>query len=449
MGSVMTLMDSNLQKINHSDSETSFRCSSRNSLRFSSARLADIQKQSSSESLRKGSTKSLVQQCVFKVGSGDKKNTATTHSKTSDLSATTIGKVAMETERAFSSPTHLNVLPSHSRPIQQTSLTASRTMSNLSAALDSSPESPSMQSPGSPVTFESPSKQEIGSKSISTRSSPIYPNLRNMDDHKETFGPLEIQPDVITEKVQKLCRVPEAVAGGFKWKGKPEIKVSGEKMDLEIEKGGKVLFILGEDERLEGLKPKIAPGLGSASHYDLVHIAANTMADSRESREHRRTSTPVVTRVDTRPSSGDVRRLRNARMQGRSVSAVDEKRAAKPVVYPPLHELKKAFATNEAAASSSDKATSSIHRRNMSDPTNGAFLLEMPPYQPLAGVLEEKSEAKVRLGDSLPHSESPKLGSSSLPQEGDGKGARLKKETKSIEDWEHIDEHSKLLDIPR
>lgn len=363
-------------------------------------------------------------------------------------------------------------------------LSTCKTSVNLAALGTSSGNdySPSKASSSSLTSFLSRSGREPSADRL-------YPSLQELDDHRETFGPESIQPDVIAEKVKKLfhgsstistavesykdrpvthtiscCSLPrecdwrDIPADELQSKGnittlprmkrsptrsvsnnvqkekavdcsenrtksfscyvskreaqertlRNEITVPARDIQPEVEEGGKVLFLLGENERLEGLKSKSKLGENSISEpqsaWTNMKESTNAAAigfegfiqganGSTGNIEMTKSEVQVVGRL---PSPVDSRKVVKIRHVGRE-SARD---LPSLEVSSPHHSLFSKdlqvcdnSVSRKCTTPKSERAPTARHHRRHSDPTNGAFISKAPLYpniELLKDVVEEQ-----------------------------------------------------------
>lgn len=359
-------------------------------------------------------------------------------------------------------------------------LSTCKTSTNL-AAIGTSSGSDYSPSAQSLTSYISRSAREPSSERL-------YPSLHELDDHRETFGPEGIQPDVIAEKVKKLfhmssdinsaqescqdrpvthtiscCSLPQecsqgdipidklksmvntatlprtkrspcrsvgsstqnsiamdsseirtgVISNSMKPKEpsvnseaperkKNEITVPARDIQPEMEEGGKVLFLLGENEKIEGLKSKYK----SSENNEILNTA---WTDTQEKNSlttigfegfiqcaKSSTSYNVMTKSDTQvmqclPSPVDFRKLVRTRHVGRE-SARDLTNLEREVLSPGniFHKDLQVGHTSELERSSRMQTTKQHHRCH-SDPTNGAFVSKQPLY-PNIELLKDVAE---------------------------------------------------------
>ncbi|XP_064119888.1 uncharacterized protein LOC135224626 [Macrobrachium nipponense] len=374
------------------------------------------------------------------------------------------------------------------------SLSTCKTSTNLALLVDDCEASPNESYP-----------VYCGNHQLKTFHEPfserLYPSLHDLDDHKETFGAVSLEPDVISEKVQKLfrpskCNVSQeckafdeqitqlpsiAVSlvpdeNGFKDTVLPmkdstinpahsnradasntgflngdicascsfrATSVSDNSQNLngivhvnpsssdticekksssriipaknikpEIEEGGKVLFLLGDNERIEGLKKhskgsllqpdSIEPSWISLGQHNTPVIGFEKFDNLAKLDQTNRPSEnavtlpvePVYTQITSLPSPSDVRKIVRTRNVGRE-SALDLTSFEREnVIYPSLSELKlSAKSGNSSLLKERKEIFTKTHRRRHSDPTNGDCTVKAPLCfsRSLKGVLEEQA----------------------------------------------------------
>ena len=273
----------------------------------------------------------------------------------------------------------------------QTCLTTSKTTSNLAALATSSP------------------------------TSNLYPSLKEFDNYDTDICDQNVflsTKDKITDKTDLIlkstntspCRTPVI---------SQPVTVTGQNISLEIEKGGKVLFILGENEKLEGLKNKkddtndLKFSVDNSKESDINIVKeGDKYTDNKCTKESESTESGPITALAIR--TGDFLRTVPFRRQGKSATTLDQisvrswKRKfnrrphTPPFIYPSLETLKKELvpipSTFYIKIPPNKRKT---HRRNRSDPIHGAFLDEMPPYAvQFLDDLEERV-SPVLVGDAL------------------------------------------------
>ncbi|XP_037782391.1 uncharacterized protein LOC119578829 isoform X2 [Penaeus monodon] len=364
-------------------------------------------------------------------------------------------------------------------------LSTCKTSTNLAALGTSSGNdySPSKTSTSSLTSFLSRSAREPSTDRL-------YPSLQELDDHRETFGPESIQPDVIAEKVKKLfhasstvntelykdrpvthtiscCSLPQECSrrdiptdelqsevnittlprmkrspirsvsySAQKEKAvdcsenrtnslsnyvnkvenaertsRAEITVPARDIQPEVEEGGKVLFLLGENERLEGLKSKCKIGennsLEPESTWASMKESTNAAAigfegftqGAKSSTDNIAVTKSEVQVIGRLPSPVDSRKLVKIRHVGRASARDLPSLEREQVFCPQYSSLNKDLqvcvnsVSGKCTTTKSEKARTAKHHRRHSDPTNGTFISKTPLYpniELLKDVVEEQ-----------------------------------------------------------
>ncbi|XP_071514108.1 uncharacterized protein [Panulirus ornatus] len=394
-------------------------------------------------------------------------------------------------------------------------LSSSKTATNLTSLVDN-------DSIGSGPNVSYTGHNDISSKALRETSEHLYPTLYELDDHRETFGPVTLEPEIIAGKVQKLFRgssvlsssqeqrqerlVPEVslhhsvsqepcqlrvnkqimsqpvrnittlprtkksekLNAGFQrseigfndiaqlnlneensanrgrdngkcfdtgevsprsqnWEkiSSAEVTVPAKNIHPEVEEGGKVLFLMGEIEKVEGSKDlaetekrtnlqvksesgltcvsldsNVTPAIGFEGIGDMIMKTASEF----------RTSEAVP--LQCLPSPVDTRKIVRIRNVGRDSARDLTKLDKEKVIYPSLKDFKQDL-KQSGNCGTKDSAEIMIkkHRRHHSDPTNGVFnpkILVQFSAELLKDVAEEQvtdkaSTAGKKLMKSVDH----------------------------------------------
>lgn len=351
---------------------------------------------------------------------------------------------------------------------------------------------------------------EVNSKSVRETSKHLYPTLYELDDHRETFGPVTLEPEIIAGKVQKLFRgssvcsssqeqrqeslmpqvplhhsVPQELSqlrinkqitsepvrnittlprtkksqtlnigfqcgeigvgdtaqlnfgkeyGEYRGSGGKnfdtgedncrsqrwekispnEVTVPAKDIHPEVEEGGKVLFLIGDIDRVEGLKEpteteqrtdslvKSEAGLSFFSKDSNITTAIGfegiedlTIDKGSEIR------TPEIAPVRCLPSPVDTRKVVRIRNVGRDSARDLTKLDREKVIYPSLIDFKQDPRLSESCGiKDSAQVVIKKHRRHHSDPTNGAFTSKVLG-QSSAELLKDVAEEQVTEKESI------------------------------------------------
>ncbi|XP_045626020.2 uncharacterized protein [Procambarus clarkii] len=112
-------------------------------------------------------------------------------------------KVSLEKkDKELLEPERMILLPSHGFGKTLSTCKTSRNLASLGSDVGSK---------SSPNIINSTECNNV--KAVKGNAERLYPTLYELDDHKETFGPVILEPEIIAEKVQKLFRVPAPCSG--------------------------------------------------------------------------------------------------------------------------------------------------------------------------------------------------------------------------------------------
>ncbi|KAK7057030.1 hypothetical protein SK128_000545 [Halocaridina rubra] len=343
----------------------------------------------------------------------------------------------------------------------------------------------------------------------------LYPSLLDLDDHRETFGVVTLEPEIIHGKVQKLFRTTskcnlsqepvnhdlqseksssenmypsrtqigwsddvlkmtnnissitntseasysgsEIVCSGSANRNsilvtdfvpskalsaqKPSFSSKSNQFDRkspckvipakdiepEIEEGGKVLFLLGENERIEGLKKSTVGKLDSHvpsknSEPNWISLGPNNtptigferfenFAKSKRPEYVKRSVTPpsesLQSYIPSLPMPLDVRKVVRTWYVGRESARDLTVLGRENTIYPSISELKSTSKVDSISEFREPKQqdTSKTHRRRHSDPTNGCYVHKMPlqSSKSLKGVKEEQIVENQDYGEEKEH----------------------------------------------
>ncbi|KAB7504832.1 Folliculin-interacting protein 2 [Armadillidium nasatum] len=259
-----------------------------------------------------------------------------------------------------------------------------------------------------------------------------------LDDSDSRILPEHSRHDSVAPEVNLKDPFPTFISSKFSGgmsevsscKDKLEVKVSGEEINLEIEEGGRVLFILGEDDKLEGLKPKTSRDVSPVCNTSLnesvkcikdeVKITEDSYPKILQSESH--------VEVKTLPSSEDLSKIEYFGNHGNS----------------PLNNYSQKISLD----TNKPLIPESTHKRNMSDPTNGSYLSDISSYNfnsqnnKALEVVNEKDIGISYSEDSRVKKKRKRKPNEELDNE------NFTSES-SLEEWDRLDMHSKIIDVHR
>ncbi|KAK4298705.1 hypothetical protein Pmani_028960 [Petrolisthes manimaculis] len=364
-----------------------------------------------------------------------------------------------------------------STPLPSTEVVVSKPADGASKTLSKCKTSTNLASLGGDEFFLDETDSKLGAKVDSER---LYPTLYDMDDHRETFGPMVLEPDVIAEKVHKLfrgssrgsspqeqdgktsvchsnpqscinvCQQPTlsqeniyprtdhfidkspplegsttfprtkksqsaGIGIGFMFdcaKGieclsisnsvkdsnevtvrsqtsgivsGAEVRVPAENIHPEVEEGGKVLLICGdEDKRLELPKEpsdRTEQNTGTSTHVRLqseANSSSTNLSVGFEDLNKFLSLNSDMDQVTCLPSPVDTRRLVRMRNVGRESARDLTTLGREMAIYPSLSEFKQeGRLVRDGDILEDVDGWLKKHRRHHSDPTNGLFVTKL------------------------------------------------------------------------